>query len=46
MKLVNIIIAILVVGGAIVFLNKESEASINSCIEAGNTRAYCEYHIG
>ncbi len=46
MKFVKIIIAILVVGGAIVFLNKENEAAVNSCIAAGNTKTYCEYHAG
>jgi hypothetical protein len=44
MKIFNIIIAILLIGGAFVFLDKEYESSVNSCIAAGNTRAYCEYH--
>lgn len=44
MKLVKIIITLLVIGGAIVFLNKENESAINSCIAAGNSKTYCEYH--
>jgi hypothetical protein len=46
MKLVNIIIAILVLGGAFFLLTKENESAINSCIAAGNTKTYCEYHAG
>lgn len=46
MKTFNIIIAILVIVAAIVFLNKENERAINSCMAAGNTKTYCEYHAG
>lgn len=46
MKIFNIIIAILVIGGAIFFLNKENEKAVNDCMAAGNTKTYCEYHAG
>jgi uncharacterized ion transporter superfamily protein YfcC len=44
MKFIKIIIAILVIGGAFVFLDKEYKGAVNDCMAAGNTKTYCEYH--
>lgn len=32
--------------GSYIFLNKNYEEAVNSCIQAGNDVNYCEYHAG
>ena len=43
----KILITILTIGvfvGCYVLLDKSYEKSIESCMEAGNSKTYCEYH--
>lgn len=35
-----------ILAGALVLISKEDERAIDSCIEAGHGRKYCEYHLG
>ena len=35
-----------IIAVALVLINKEDERAIDSCIEAGHGRKYCEYHLG
>ena len=35
-----------VLAGALVLICKEDERAIDSCIEAGHSRKYCQYHLG
>lgn len=35
-----------ILAGALVLINKEDERAIDSCIEDGHDRKYCEYHLG
>lgn len=46
MKLIKIGVMLLIIGGTLFLLNKESEKAVSSCIAAGNSQTYCEYHAG
>lgn len=42
--LIEILVVIMVLGGANAILDKVYKDSVSSCIEAGHTQTFCEYH--
>ena len=36
--------AILMIAGMIKLLDMEKQSAVNSCINAGHSQTYCEYH--
>lgn len=43
-KVLMLGIAILTIVGMIKLLDMEKQSAINSCINAGHSKTYCEYH--
>jgi hypothetical protein len=45
-KMLIVILTIGVLFGCYKLLNKNYEKAIESCVNAGNSQTYCEYHAG
>lgn len=45
-KILIVILTIGVIIGCYVLLDKNYKKAIESCMNAGNSHSYCEYHIG
>lgn len=45
-KILTVILTIGVLFGCYVLLDKNYEKAVESCMNAGNSQSYCEYHAG
>ena len=43
-KVLMLGIALIAIGGLIKLLDMEKQNAINSCMNAGHSQTYCEYH--